>query len=901
MRFLSPEWIVLIPLFLVVAWLWKPLRITQPLRIASLLLLLLILMQPEWIRIGKGVDLWVLFDRSQSAEEQMVSGMEEAETILQKTKGPHDQLFVVDYADVVALRQEGDVEMFSGKGNYTRTPLAIQHALSKMSPQRASRLLLLTDGFSTEPIAHVSERLIEQGVPLDFRLLSSDYGQDLRITALDLPSRLQPSEPFLIELQIEGHPNGEVPVRLERNQQVIYDGEVEVIDGKGLLRVTDQVAQPGAHLYSAMIFPSLDTFAGNNHAEQWVEISGGPRILLVSGYTQDPLAQVLAAQGFQVETVDDLRSLHVGQLSGAKAVIFNNVPASEVPVPFLKAIDFYVENQGGGFLMIGGKNSFGSGGYFESPVADILPVSLELRREHRQLSVAMAVVMDRSGSMGATVAGGTKMDLANEGASRTVELLGQQDAITVFAVDSTAHSVVPLSQIGSNRERLTQTIRSISSGGGGIYVYTGLKAGWDQLKTAQQGQRHVILFSDAADSEEPGAYKALIAEMVKEGASISVIGLGTESDADADFLKDIARLGNGRIFFNTNPQDLPALFAQETVAVARSAFLEDPVPLTASAGWMELAARSLSWVDTVDGYNLSYLKPEASVAASSGDEYNAPLVAFWQRGIGRSMAVSFPLGGSFSERVRAWPQYGDFIQTISRWLMGEELPEGIGLRSKLAGTEWNIDLFYNEDWEEKIAKHPPLIFLKENEATEVTEKVWERLRPGHYAAKIQLSELGRMRGVVQVGQHALPLGPKVIGMDKEWAFDTTQIDELKKTSIQSGGHEVLDLSNAWRAPAIERFSDLRPYLFSLLLILILLDALFTRTGWQKLEIKWKDWRPRAPTKKTKPSPQMPAEVVAPVAPEVEEEKSPSNEHQEADSVSEEKRRSRFDRAKRQGR
>ena len=71
-------------------------------------------------------------------------------------------------------------------------------------------------------------------------------------------------------------------------------------------------------------------------------------------------------------------------------------------------------------MMAGGKHSFGAGGYFESGVDELLPISMELKNEHRKLAVAMAIVMDRSGSMSAGVAGAgggaggrpmTKMDL----------------------------------------------------------------------------------------------------------------------------------------------------------------------------------------------------------------------------------------------------------------------------------------------------------------------------------------------------------------------------------------------------------------------------------------------------------------------------------------------------------
>ena len=105
----------------------------------------------------------------------------------------------------------------------------------------------------------------------------------------------------------------------------------------------------------------------------------------------------------------------------------------------------------------------------------------------------------------------------------------------------------------------------------------------------------------------------------------------------------------------------------------------------------------------MDGYNLSYLKPDATAAAYSGDEYAAPLVAFWQRGLGRAAAVSFPLGGEFSQRARAWPQYGDFLQTLARWLMGSDVPAGLALRPRVDGSELGLDLFYDASWEERLA------------------------------------------------------------------------------------------------------------------------------------------------------------------------------------------------------
>src|SRR5262249_10441358 len=150
---------------------------------------------------------------------------------------------------------------------------------------------------------------------------------------------------------------------------------------------------------------------------------------------------------------------------------------------------------------------------------------------------------------------------------------------------------------------ITDTVRRIDSAGGGIFVRTGLQAAWDVLSKTVAGLRHVILFADAADAEEPEGTEKLVDEMTKGGATVSVIALGNESDKDAASLRDVATRGGGRIFFTANAADLPSLFAQETVAVARKTFVDEPVGVTPTADWLEVAARPLDWPTSVDAYN----------------------------------------------------------------------------------------------------------------------------------------------------------------------------------------------------------------------------------------------------------------------------------------------------------
>ncbi len=852
MAFGSPQFLFLIPLFLLAGWIFRRLELWHPLRVILLLLITMILCDPRVVLKTGGIDLWVLLDRSRSAQELVDSGEQEWRTLLERSRpGDNHQLHLLDYASEVTPLGNGETAVYPGNRDMTRTGLALHEALSRMDARRHNRILLFTDGFSTEPLTGVAGKLIAQGVPLDYRIVRAPEETDFRIGNLEMPEQSQPGEPFVVDLTVVGTKDGTVPVDVFRGQGRLFTKEVSIKGGTGRLRFSDRITEPGAHRYEAVINPPVDAHPGNNRHERWVEIVAGPRVLLVTKYQNDPLAAILRAQGFEVTVAEKPLELTPGALTGAKAVILNNVPAYELPGDFLNALPFFVNEQGGGLLMAGGHQSFGSGGYYESSIDPLLPVSMELKSEHRKLGVAMAIVMDRSGSMAMTTSSGnTKMQLANEGAARAVELLGSMDAVTVFAVDSEAHEVAPLMNVGESRGELNARIRRVESMGGGIFVYTGMKAAWDVLKKAPLGQRHMILFTDAADSEEPGEYRALIEEMKAGGATISVIGLGTRSDSDAALLEDIAKRGGGRIFITDVPGEIPNIFAQETVTVARSSFVEDPPGTQATGRWYELARRDVAWLPQVDGYNLSYLRDGDEIALVSTDSYAAPLVAFGRRGIGRTAAVTFPMGGEFSELTRKWDKFGDFVQTLTRWLMGDEVPPGIGIHHDLTGSELSIDLLYDtEQWEGKLSAVPPKVVLEKGFREGRSEAlIWERLSPGHYHVSTQLTEGKPARGAVQVAGSAIPFGPVTVGSGSEWKFDQDRVTELRETARASGGSELLDLSKAWRKPPAPGFESIRTPLLIAALLLFLLEALVTRTGWQLPKISFA----RLTMKKTRP-------------------------------------------------
>ena len=841
MQFLTPHWLYLIPAILLLGLVWKRIQIFKPLRVLTVVVIALIMAQPTIQKQQDSLDLWVLLDRSESTEGLVAQKLPEWDKLLREKQSRKDTLRYMDYAaEVVEQIENSETAVYTGNRKLTRTALALENVLALSDEDRPSRILLFTDGYSTEPFDDLVNKLNKANIPVDYRLVREETTDDFRVARIDLPTRAQTKEPFILGVTVRGHEDGQIPISIFRNGELISSEgtTVELVNGVGKLEFSTRIFKPGGYEYTAQILPEKDAHSGNNRSNKWIEITGGPRVIIITKYKDDPLALSLRNQGIAVDTIMEPSRLRVGMLTGAKAVILNNVPAHEMPPKFLDALNFYVREQGGGFMMVGGKHSFGSGGYFDSSIDNLLPISMELKNDHRKLAVAMAIVMDRSGSMSMTVPGAagkqiSKMQLANNGASIAIDLLGQQDSVAVYAVDSVTETVVKQQKILGNKDKLKKKAMRVQSGGGGIYVYTGLKDAWDRLKKVNIGTKHIILFTDAADTEEPGDYKKLIAEMNKKGCTISVIGLGTKADADAMLCEDIAKRGKGRMFFTERALDIPKLFAQETVTLARSAFIEEPIGTLATGQWTEISPTPFSWMPKIDGYNLSYPREGSTTSLISTDEYKAPLITHARKGIGRTAAISFPLGGEFSGAVRNWKQYGDFTQTITRWLMGDKLPPGLGLRHQLDGTRLKIDLIYDTDeWTNRFAQQAPRIKIVEGDhGGEGYELQWKRIAPGQYSLTRDLEEGTLIRGSIQAGKYAIPFGPIIVGSSTEWAFDKDRLSELKSLSAQTGGRQLTDLSKAWVRPPIMHFADLRLPLAIALIVLMLLDALITRTGW----------------------------------------------------------------------
>jgi hypothetical protein len=338
----------------------------------------------------------------------------------------------------------------------------------------------------------------------------------------------------------------------------------------------------------------------------------------------------------------------------------------------------------------------------------------------------------------------------------------------------------------------------------------------------------MILFSDAADSEMPDDYRQTLKEARDAGVTVSVIGLGTETDKDAALLREVAELGGGRMFFQSDAFGVPALFAQEAMMVSRPSFSGEKLEVKGTAGWAELATGGMTWLGSVDGFNATVARQGATVALRAADGHEDPLVAFWQHGVGRTAAVGFPVAGEFSEAQRSWSGLSGMVGALARWTAAGDHPPGVEVGVRLRGNVLEVEFFYGSEHAETIAKGPPILRLSDVKG-EVREGEWQRMTPGHFRSRIALKAGDVANGVVRAGGWTLPFGPVLVPAAAEWVRDVGVVGDVRMLVQATGGRERVDLSGCWERPVrARREQPLRGWLLAVWVALVVAEAFWTR-------------------------------------------------------------------------
>jgi len=847
---LSPVWLLLaIPLGLTL-WLWPmPTRVLTVMRALVIALLLIGLAGLAIELPSQSGTVVVVADRSLSMPGDSTTAQKEAINLIHSQMQRDDRLGVVSFgrqAVVEHAPQQGQFGDFVYEVGSDASNLheAIDQAVSLIPPQAPGRILLLTDGRWTglDPSA-IASRAAARNIAVDYRLLQRPATSDLAIASVDAPQTVNPREAFMLTAWVRSPAPQTVSYELTRGDQTISRGRRSLQAGLSRLTFRDVVETPSTAGYRLTVRgESTDPVPENNTARVLVGVEGVKPMLHLTYKTDSQFAKLLEAGGLDIaarhpDTVD----WSLADLSSYSAVLIEEVAANDIGLSGMTNLAAWVRQTGSGMMMTGGSNAYGPGGYFKSPLEPIMPVSMELRREHRKLALAIVIVLDRSGSMAmVTPSGRSKMDLANLASAQVVDLLTPMDEVGVLAVDSSPHEIVPLAPL-DQPGRVRDQILGIDSMGGGIFVYTGLSEASRMLQQSQAGTRHIILFSDAQDSEEPGQYQELLKHAREAGITCSVIGLGKPTDVDADFLRDIAQRGEGRIFFTENPEELPRLFAQDTFVVARSSFIEEQTPVRITPGLTTLTTQAYTDAapPPIGGYNLTYLRDGANLAMATTDEYTAPVIASWMAGRGRVLCYTGQADGKFTGPIADWDRMGQTLTAMARWTAGQtaDLPGNMMLTQRSSEGVVTVELHLDPQRDRiGLDAMPSVTILRgtPGDPPVATEATMTWTDPDTMGLRFDLRGSETAIATVNLaGQPPVAMPPVTLPYSPEFkpVSDRRGAATLDRIAAATVGKQRLDLPGIWAdLPTQPRLIDLSPWILSVALVMFLLEVLERRTG-----------------------------------------------------------------------
>lgn len=616
-----------------------------------------------------------------------------------------------DYISVLAFAREPSVELAPARKaalgdwriteissnpsrDYTDIAAALRLAAALVPEGASGRFVLISDGNENlESSAEEAELLRSSGIEVYTRAIgtTTERGQsrgEVAVRDLEVPEKLAEGEAFDLRVTIDSTRDTDAELRVYRNDSVVTERHVHITaSGENVFVLPQRVEQKGFYTYRAEVEAiGSDAFVQNNSRESFAIVEGQPKTLYLYG---DPrpspaIVRVLLEGNFAA----DIRAAAAAPRSLAgfqnyDLVIFDNVPASSLTTAQMKMVQSYVRDLAGGFVMIGGDESFGPGGYYKTPIEETLPVSLDVRQKKHLPSLALALVIDKSGSMA-----GTKMQLTQEAASATVDFLSERDSVGVIAFDSQPYPVVNLTKV-EDKQAIIRQIESIQALGG-TNMYPGLQMAHEWLQASDAQIKHIIVLSDGRS--ENGDFRGIARSIRDSGMTLTTVAVG--DDADIPMMRMLADIGGGRFYAADRPENLPRIFTREASLASRSTIIEEPfAPRLVRPSQ---ATNGIDWSNTpqLGGYvgtaeRDSLKSPAITSLISDKDD---PVYAVWQYGLGRAAAFTSDAKPRWAAGWMNWPGFGQFWTQTFRDTLRRESAGGLTPRIEINAGRGHVSV-----------------------------------------------------------------------------------------------------------------------------------------------------------------------------------------------------------------
>jgi uncharacterized membrane protein/uncharacterized protein YegL len=828
---LSPQWlhlIAIVPAFFVIrVFSLTDLSLAQQVLQAMLRSLVvaglaLALARPSWVTETNKIATVVLVDVSDSISDKQLAAAKHYVDELEQTEGSGNlQLITFAEKPKVVRKPDGQplsaaIARHAGAGAGTDTQAAMQLAYGIYPDGYLPRMVIISDGNQTQgDLAVEAYRAKELGVKVSWRTFDQDKTSEVRVVGVTVPDDLKVGQPYEVTAEVWSTEKQTVTLNLQQDE--FPNGlepfkTVELREGKNLIKFKSDAKHAGATTYRLSLAKvEHDTEKQNNVAVMTAPVKGRPNILYVEGgILREPGSAGYLQRALEHENIDVTVRGPAGIPSNPKElekydlVLVSDVPAHLMGAGQMAALDTYVKAMGGGLIMAGGEDSFGSGGYERTMIENMMPVRFDSEKIKEQPDIALVLVLDRSGSMQ-----GPKLEAAKESARVTAEVLSPNDYIAVVAFDSEAQVFVR-PQRASNRTRISNDISRLQSGGG-TNIYPGLKEAFDILQGINAKVKHVILMTDGEAPSD--GIDELVGDMRASRITVSCVGV---QGADRNLLGQIADKGEGRLYMVEDIGALPKIFMKETQEAQKSQLVEDLVHARIAKKVEAIEGTNVESAPPLHGYVTTKPKPTSETILIS--DLGEPLLARWRYGAGTSVAWTSDVKNRWSVDWIRWGGYPKFWAQVIRSSMRRKVYDSYDLYAKVADGRAQVTVDAIDSGDRFVNELDTDLEVIDPATNKVTETVpMAQTAAGRYTADFKIAKYGSflLKAVHKRDGKTVAesLGSVALSYPLEYLRTTPDTEPMKHAAQVSGGHDQANPAQVWD-PGTEKVSytqDLWPW------------------------------------------------------------------------------------------
>lgn len=649
---------------------WRK-RFSFALRAVLAACLVVALAGPESRRPNEGVCTIFLLDRSDSIadsdRERQLKFVSEAVRKL----GPNDQ------AAVIAFGKDASVDVAPGKipglsrvlsavdGSSTDLAAAIRLATASFPDGKSRRMVLLSDGNETAgDAAEAATVAATDNIPIDHVVLGTQRREgEAVLVQTDMPSETRQGQPFAIRVTVDAMNPGSAELHLDRNGVTLQKIPVTLDEGRNTFVINQRLDDTGFHRFRVTLHSPTDRDNRNNVGMGFVAVRGRPRVLIAQDDTsRTELAEALRQNGLDV----DLRPatglpVRPEEYQPYDTVYFNDLNAARISPSQQRLVQSAVRDSGIGFGMVGGENSFLPGGWYGTPVAETLPVDLDIRQRKSFPSTTILIISDTSGSMGMVEDGQPKVRLAAKAAEQTVQMMSAVDKVGVVASTDGIEFVAPIQKL-TNKSAVISQIRRLDVGGGGIYMRPSMEFAKKYLVPDDSKVRHLIILADGSDCDLQEGTIPMAADLLRQKITTTCVAIG--GGPHVPYLRALALAGGGRFYLAQKASQLPAIFTQDAAVMSRSAIEEGAFFPKIALGEEILRGINTDGIPALLAYCLTDARPLARVGMRT--KKDDPLLAVWQYGLGSSLAFTSDAQARWAAKWVEWDAFGQFWAQATR-------------------------------------------------------------------------------------------------------------------------------------------------------------------------------------------------------------------------------------------